>query len=85
MQPGSVFGKLLQEHCRSYSSSPTSAGIDDIRDVGANALLVLFIQWQAPHLLARFVQSLLKAVKHLVVVGENASIDVTKRDHASAS
>ena len=47
-------------------------------------LFVFIVERHAPHFFAGFGQRLAEAVVHLVVVGEDAGIDVAQRDHDRA-
>src|SRR5215469_14794670 len=74
MQPGSIFGKLLEEHGGGNCSAPAAAGVDNIGDVGPDAFFVFLVERQSPHFLARLLQRPFEELIHFVIVGEYASI-----------
>src|SRR5437016_10699365 len=52
MQPGCILRKFFEEHGGVDGAAPASARIHNVGNVRANVLLVLFVEWHAPHLLA---------------------------------
>src|SRR5436853_3625521 len=82
VQPRCILGKLFQEHGRCDCSTPTSAGVDDIGDVGTDHLFVFLIQRQAPHFLASLIKRPAEALIHFVIVGEDTGIHISQRHDA---
>src|SRR5580704_10891734 len=85
VQPRSVFGKFLEEHRGVDGAAPTPAGVDDIRDIRTDIILVLFVERKPPEFLACLIDGTTKALVHFVVIREYAGVHIAECDDDCAS
>src|SRR5450631_1388902 len=81
VQPGRVEGEFVEEHRCAARAAPAPAGVHQIRDVRAHGFQIVFAERQAPELLAGLVNGLAKALVDGVVIRENPSVRVAKRNN----
>ncbi len=75
MDPGCFACEDVEELGCCDGSAPASAGVLDIGDVGADLLVILVAERQAPDFFSGDIECLVELLEGLVIVGETAGVD----------
>ena len=85
MDPRRVLGEFAQEPRRADGAAPAPPDVRQIREGALQQLLVIVVHRHVPHLFTFAFRGRHHAAEQGVVVGEHAGIDVSQRNHDSAS